>query len=53
MKTKVNIFDRKGKTPFERVVFKISIDLLYFGYLDDVRFLKPVVKEIFNTLYVF
>ena len=29
------------------------VDLLYFGYLADLRFLKPVFKEILNTLYVF
>ena len=29
------------------------ITLLYFGYLPDVRFLKPVFKEISYNLYVF
>ena len=29
------------------------MDLLCFGYLADVRFLKPVLKEILNTSYVF
>ena len=43
---------QKRKTPFERMVFKISRPFI-FCYLADVRFLKPVVKEILNTLYVF
>ena len=33
--------------------FSRQVDLLYFGYLTDVRFLKPVFKEILSTLYVF
>ena len=27
--------------------------LIYFGYLADLRFLKPVFKGILDTLYVF
>ena len=42
----------KEKTPFQRVVFKISRPL-YSSYLADLRFLKPVFKGILNTLYVF
>ena len=43
----------RAQTSFQRVVFKISRPgLLYFGYLPDVRFLKPVFKEISNN-YVF
>ena len=33
--------------------FSRLVDLLYFGYLPDVRFLKPLFKEILNNLYVF
>ena len=33
--------------------FSRQVDLLYFGYLAVVRFLKPVFKGIFNNLYVF
>ena len=33
--------------------FSRSVDLLYFGYLVDLRFLKPVFKGILNNLYVF
>ena len=33
--------------------FSRQVDLLYFGYLAVVRFLKPVFKEILNNLYVF
>ena len=33
--------------------FSRQVDLLYFGYPDDVGFLKPVFKEILNTLFVF
>ena len=33
--------------------FSRNVDLSYFGYLPDVRFLKPVFKEISNNLYVF
>ena len=33
--------------------FSRQIDLLYFGYLADFRFLKPVFKGILNNLYVF
>ena len=33
--------------------FSRQVDLLYFGYLADLRFLKPVFKGILNTLYVF
>ena len=34
-------------------LFSREVDLLYFGYLADVQFLKPVFKEILNTLYAF
>ena len=30
--------------------FSRQVDLLYFGYLADLRFLKPVFKGILNTL---
>ena len=30
-----------------------KVDLLYFGYLADLLFLKPVFKGILNTLHVF
>ena len=43
---------KERKAPFQRVVFKISRPL-YFGYLDDLGFLKPVIKGILNTLCVF
>ena len=33
--------------------FSRYVDLLYFGYLADFRFLKPVFKEILNNSYVF
>ena len=33
--------------------FSRLVDLLYFDYLADLRFLKPVLKGILNTLYVF
>ena len=33
--------------------FSRKVDLLYFDYLADLRFLKPVFKRILNTLYVF
>ena len=33
--------------------FSRQVDLLCFGYLADVRFLKPVFKEILNILYAF
>ena len=33
--------------------FSRQVDLLYFGYLADLRFLKAVFKGILNTLYVF
>ena len=33
--------------------FSRSVDLLYFGYLADLRFLKPVFKGILNTLCAF
>ena len=33
--------------------FSRKVDLLYFGYLPDVRFLKQVFKEISNILYAF
>ena len=33
--------------------FSRKVDLLYFGYLADLRFLKPVFKGILNTSYVF
>ena len=33
--------------------FSRYVDLLYFGYLADDRFLKPVFKEFLNNLYVF
>ena len=33
--------------------FSRKVDLLYFGYLVDLQFLKPVFKGILNTLYVF
>ena len=42
----------KEKAPFPRVVFK-KVDLLHFGYLADLRFLKPVFKGILNTSCVF
>ena len=45
-------WENKKKTPFQRVVFKISRPFI-FGYLADLRFLKPVFKGILNTLYVF
>ena len=48
----MKIFDGKRKTPFQRVVFKISRPL-YFGYLAVVRFLKPAFNEILSNLYVF
>ena len=32
---------------------RFSRYFLYFGYLADLRFLKPVFKGILNTLYVF
>ena len=53
MKPKVNVIDatKKIEPLFERVVFKISRPL-YFGYLADVRFLKPAFKEILHTLYI-
>ena len=57
MKPKVNIFDgRKKNAIFQRVDFKTSnsqADLLYFGYLADVPFLKPAFKEIVNNSYLF
>ena len=52
MKPKVKIFDGKKKNTISTSGFQDS-RLLYFGYLPDVRFLKPVFKEILNTLYVF
>ena len=33
--------------------FSRKADLLYFGYLADLRFMKPVFKRILSTLYVF
>ena len=42
----------KGKRHFNEW-FSRYVDHLYFGYLADVRFLKPVFKEILNNLYVF
>ena len=33
--------------------FSRQVDFLFFGYLADLRFLKPVFKGILNTLYVF
>ena len=33
--------------------FSRKVDLLYFGYLADLRFLKPVFKGILNTSCVF
>ena len=33
--------------------FSKQVELLYFGYLADLQFLKPVFKGILNTLYVF
>ena len=42
----------KGKCHFNEWFFKISRPL-YFGYLADVRFLKPAFKETLNNLYVF
>ena len=33
--------------------FSRKVDLLYFGYLADLRSLKPVFEGILNTLYVF
>ena len=32
--------------------FSREVDLLYFGYLADLRFLKPVFKGTLNTLCV-
>ena len=52
MKPKVDIFDGKKETPFQRVVFQIS--RLFIFWLSAVdRFLKRVFKEILNNLYVF
>ena len=54
MKPKVNIFDGKKENAISTSGFPDKqIDLLYFGYLPVVRFLKPVFKEILNNLYVF
>ena len=53
MKGKVNIFDGKKKNAILTSYFPDKLDLLYFGYLAVVRFLKPVFKEILNNLYVF
>ena len=53
MKPKVNIFDGKKKNAISSSCFSRYVDLLYFGYLADLRFLKPVFKGILNTLYVF
>ena len=54
MKPKVNIFDGKKKNAISSSAwFSRQVDPLYFGYLPDVRFLKPVFKEISNNLYVF
>ena len=47
MKPKVNIFDGKKTNAIS------TSDILYFGYLADVRFLKLVFEEISNNLYVF
>ena len=33
--------------------FSRQVDLLYFGYLADFRFLKPAFKGILKTLSVF
>ena len=33
--------------------FSKKVDLSYFGYLADLRFLKPAFKGILNTLCVF
>ena len=52
MKPKVNIVDGNKKTPFQRVDFKISRPFS-FGYLADLRFLKPLFKGILNTVCVF
>ena len=52
MKPKVNIFDGKKKNGINEW-FSRYIDPLYFGYLPDLRFLKPVFKGILNTLCVF
>ena len=43
---------RKEKRDFNEW-FSEKVDVLYFGYLAVVRFLKPVFKEILNNLCVF
>ena len=53
MKLKVNIFDRKKKNAISTSGFQKKVDRLYFCYLADLRFLKPVFKGILNTLDVF
>ena len=50
MKPKVNIFDGKKKNAISTTGFQ---DLLYSGYLADLRSLKPLFKGILNTLCVF
>ena len=51
MKPKVNIFDGKKKNAISTSDFQDKlVDLSYFGYLADLRFLKPVFKGILNTL---
>ena len=52
MKPKENIFDGKKKNAISMSGSQDK-DLLYFGYLADLRFLKPVFKGIFNTLCIF
>ena len=47
MKLKGNIFYGKKKNPISMSGFP---DLLYFGYLAVVRFLKPVLKDILHSL---
>ena len=53
LKPKVNIFDGEKKKRHFNEWFSRQVDLLYFGYLADLRFLKSVFKGILNTLYVF
>ena len=53
IKPKVNIFDGKKKNAISTSGFQDKQTFLYFGYLPDVRFLKPVFKEISNNFYVF
>ena len=44
----------KRKTPFSTSGFQDKYrHFLYSGYLADVRFFKPIFKEISNNLYVF